>query len=58
MFRLLPPTNRALSMSFTCRKVILNIKKIGLKNSTGPAKVATTCTADGHKQTTKAGTAL
>jgi hypothetical protein len=25
---------------------------------TVPAKVATTCTADGHKQTTKAGTAL
>jgi hypothetical protein len=27
-------------------------------NKTVPAKVATTCTADGHKQTTKAGTAL
>jgi hypothetical protein len=27
-------------------------------NKTVPAKVATTCTEDGHQQTTKAGTAL
>jgi hypothetical protein len=33
-------------------------KKHSKGNKIVPAKVATTCTEDGHKQTTKAGTAL
>jgi len=39
-------------------RYLLGITKLDKENKTVPEKVATTCTEDGHKQTTKTSTTI